>query len=179
LCSVGIDEREDQLSSPSTQLPRREVATRTRQLGLLLKQWRRLRGKSQLALALDAGVSPRHLSFIESGRSQASREFLLALADALDVPLRERNLLLAAAGFAAMYPETALTAEDDATPFRVVRILDIRSRTPRWCWTASGMVQTNRAAPTVRALHRSRPVRTAEPVAHVMFNPAGMRPWTN
>lgn len=81
-------------------------------LGLLLKRWRALRGKSQLALALDAGVSPRHLSFVESGRSQPSRELLFALADALDVPLRDRNLLLAAAGFAPAYAESALSVEE-------------------------------------------------------------------
>jgi transcriptional regulator with XRE-family HTH domain len=68
-----------------------------------------MRRKSQLTLALDAGVSPRHLGFIEIGRSQPSREMLLILARALDVPLRERNELLLAAGFAPMYHETDLS----------------------------------------------------------------------
>ncbi|RIL04448.1 MAG: transcriptional regulator [Proteobacteria bacterium] len=78
--------------------------------GRLLREWRALRGMSQLALATEAGVSPRHLSFVETGRSQPSREMVLRLAEALDVPLRERNALLGAAGFAAVYRESALGA---------------------------------------------------------------------
>jgi transcriptional regulator with XRE-family HTH domain len=61
-------------------------------------------------LALDAGVSPRHLSFIETGRSSPSREMLIGLSDVLDIPLRERNVLLQAAGYAALYRETAFDA---------------------------------------------------------------------
>jgi transcriptional regulator with XRE-family HTH domain len=80
--------------------------------GRALRAWREERGKSQLRLAVDAGVSSRHLSFLESGRSQPSREMVLVLAGALEVPLRERNTLLAAAGYAAIYRETALDAPD-------------------------------------------------------------------
>lgn len=76
----------------------------------LLRQWRRLRGQSQLVLATESGVSTRHLSFLETGRSTPSREMVLRLAAALDVPLRERNTLLTAAGFASVYQETALDA---------------------------------------------------------------------
>ena len=71
----------------------------------LLKAWRQLRRLPQLELALAAGVSQRHLSFIESGRSQPSREMVLTLGQALDVPLRERNLMFTAAGFAPIYAE--------------------------------------------------------------------------
>jgi len=81
-------------------------------LGALLRDWRRRRHQSQLALALQAGVSQRHLSFVESGRSQPSRDMVLHLAEQLDVPLRERNRLLVAAGFAPVFPERAL--EDPA-----------------------------------------------------------------
>jgi transcriptional regulator with XRE-family HTH domain len=70
------------------------------ELGTLLREWRGIRGKSQNDLSLDSGVSQRHVSFIESGRSVPSRETLLALAETLDVPLRERNALLLAAGYA-------------------------------------------------------------------------------
>jgi transcriptional regulator with XRE-family HTH domain len=80
------------------------------EVGPLLAYWRNLRRKSQLALATEAEVSPRHLSFVESGRSKPSREMVLLLASALDVPLRERNTLLAAAGFSAAYHESALSA---------------------------------------------------------------------
>jgi transcriptional regulator with XRE-family HTH domain len=78
--------------------------------GRLLRVWRSARGKSQLALAGDAGVSTRHLSFVETGRSSPSRDLVLVLAEALDVPLRDRNLLLEAAGFAPLYRASALEA---------------------------------------------------------------------
>src|SRR4051794_29670740 len=77
-------------------------------LGAQLREWRRRRHQSQLALALEAGVSQRHLSFVESGRAQPSREMVLRLAEQLDVPLRERNRMLVAAGFAPVYPERPL-----------------------------------------------------------------------
>lgn len=73
------------------------------ELGRLLKHWRQVQGLSQLDLALDAGSSARHLSFIETGRARASREMVLRLGDALDLPLRERNRLLNAAGYTAAY----------------------------------------------------------------------------
>ncbi|MBM4382615.1 MAG: helix-turn-helix transcriptional regulator [Deltaproteobacteria bacterium] len=78
--------------------------------GRVLRRWRGARGMSQLALATEAATSTRHLSFLETGRAQPSREMVLRLANALDVPLRERNALLAAAGFAALYRESALDA---------------------------------------------------------------------
>lgn len=83
-------------------------------VGRLLRQWRTSRGMSQLDLALRAGFSTRHLSFIETGRSQPSRQALLVLAETLDVPLRERNQLLEAGGFADVYRETALDAAEMA-----------------------------------------------------------------
>lgn len=76
--------------------------------GSLLREWRRRRQLSQLALALEAGVSQRHLSFVESGRARVSRELVLRLAEWLDVPLRERNHLLLAAGYAPAYSERPL-----------------------------------------------------------------------
>ena len=80
--------------------------------GSLLRQWRQRRRYSQLALALEAEISQRHLSFIESGRSQPSRDMLMHLADRLDVPLRERNIMLMAAGFAPAYGERALASPE-------------------------------------------------------------------
>ena len=74
----------------------------------LLKSWRETRKFSQLDLALTSRISQRHVSFLESGRARPSREMVLQLAEALEVPLRERNTLLTAAGFAAMYRETDL-----------------------------------------------------------------------
>ncbi len=79
------------------------------QVGPLLRAWRQRRRRSQLDLALDAEISQRHLSFVESGRAAPSREMVLRLAEQLDVPLRERNTLLLAAGFAPAYAERPLT----------------------------------------------------------------------
>src|SRR3569832_2764812 len=76
--------------------------------GALLRQWRDVRGKTQLDLSFDAGVSQKHISFVESGRSIPSRQMLLDLAQALDVPLRERNELLMAAGYAPLYSDHGL-----------------------------------------------------------------------
>lgn len=85
--------------------------THTSRFGPLLREWRLARRLTQEALAERAEVSTRHLSFLETGRSQASREMALVLGNALDLPLRERNALLVAAGFAAVYRETSLDAE--------------------------------------------------------------------
>jgi transcriptional regulator with XRE-family HTH domain len=80
----------------------------TRHVGHLLRDWRQRRRLSQLGLALDADVSAKHLSFVETGRAHPSREMVLRLAERLDVPLRERNALLLAAGFAPLYRERPL-----------------------------------------------------------------------
>src|SRR5689334_9200113 len=80
--------------------------------GAQLRAWRQTRNVSQEALADRAGVSARHLSFVENGRSQPSRELVLALAGALDVPLRERNTLLMAAGFAPAYQASPLEGQE-------------------------------------------------------------------
>jgi transcriptional regulator with XRE-family HTH domain len=81
-------------------------------LGRILREWRSVRAMSQLDLALRAGFSARHLSFVETGRTQPSRQALLAIAEALQMPLRERNRLLEAAGYAHIYRETPLGAEE-------------------------------------------------------------------
>lgn len=83
-------------------------------VGGLIAGWRRQRRRSQLDLALEAGISSRHLSFIETGRSRPSRDMVLRLCETLDVPLRARNDLLLAAGFAPAWRETPLEAEEMA-----------------------------------------------------------------
>ena len=83
-------------------------------VGELLRHWRGVRRLSQLALALEAETTARHVSFIETGRSQPSRAMVLRLARVLDVPIRERNQLLLAAGYAPVYAETGLAADDAA-----------------------------------------------------------------
>src|ERR1700726_1822607 len=81
-------------------------------IGDHLREWRQRRHLSQLDLAGDAEISARHLSFVETGRAAPSREMVLKLAERLDVPLRERNVLLVAAGFAPAFPQRSL--EDPA-----------------------------------------------------------------
>ena len=77
-------------------------------VGTLLREWRQRRRLTQLDLALEAEISPRHLSFVETGRSQPSRDMLLHLSEELEIPLRERNVLLVSAGFAPLFPERPL-----------------------------------------------------------------------
>ncbi|MGK3962826.1 helix-turn-helix domain-containing protein [Sorangium sp. So ce118] len=77
-------------------------------IGGLLREWRQRRRLSQLDLACEADISTRHLSFLETGRAQPSRDMVLHLAERLDVPLRDRNQLLVAAGYAPLYPERSL-----------------------------------------------------------------------
>src|SRR3954469_5213181 len=93
----------------------------TRPVGALLRDWRHRRRRSQLDLAVEAEVSARHLSFVETGRSKPSRELLLHLAEHLDVPLRERNHMLLAAGFAPAYQQRPL---DDGAMAPVRAALD-------------------------------------------------------
>lgn len=90
--------------------------------GPLLREWRRRRRLSQLELAVEAEVSARHLSFVETGRSAPSREMVLHLAEHLDIPLRERNALLIAAGYAPVFPERTL---DDPALAAARRAVDL------------------------------------------------------
>lgn len=80
--------------------------------GSLLREWRGRRRLTQLELALDAGISARHLSFVETGRSKPGREMILAVAEQLQIPFRERNHLLLAAGHAPAFPERPLAAPE-------------------------------------------------------------------
>jgi transcriptional regulator with XRE-family HTH domain len=80
----------------------------TRPVGNHLREWRQRRRLSQLALACDAEISTRHLSFVVTGRSLPSRDMILRLAERLEIPLRDRNILLVAAGFAPVFPERPL-----------------------------------------------------------------------
>lgn len=94
------------METRARQLPRRQADIT--QVGALLRDWRAARRMSQLDLALAADMSTRHLSYVETGKAQPSREAVMRLADALEMSLRERNALLMAAGYAPQYPETAL-----------------------------------------------------------------------
>jgi len=158
------------------------------QLGTMLQQWRQTRGKSQLDLALAAAVSPRHVSFIETGRSSPSREMVLTLARALDIPLRERNALLLAAGYAPIYRETKLDAPE-LEPARRCLDLILKHQEPypavvmnrRW-----DILQTNSAADRLFAFllrgsksqskSKSKKQKRKPNVLRLMFDPNAVRP---
>lgn len=150
------------------------------ELRVLLRHWRDVRGKSQFDLSLDSGVSQRHISFIESGRSVPSRGKLLDIAEALDVPLRERNTLLLAAGYAPIYADSAWDAPDMQSVTGALRRM-LRQHEPFPAMVMDrywNVLMTNEAAP--RFFNRfidlaARPV--PRNLLHLMFDPAGMRPF--
>src|SRR5262245_8496410 len=135
-------------------------------VGELVRDWRARRHRSQLDLALDVGVSPRHLSFVETGRSRPSPELLLAIAHRLEVPLREQNTMLLAAGYAPRYSHTPLDDESmRAVRASIQRMLDAHDPYPgvvvdrHW-----NVVLANRAA---TALTGDLPAALAGPPLHV------------
>ncbi|MGZ4714566.1 MAG: MmyB family transcriptional regulator [Acidimicrobiia bacterium] len=145
-------------------------------IGELVREWRSQRRRSQMDLAHEVGVSPRHLSFVETGRSKPSPELVLALADHLDVPLRARNTLLLAAGYAPRYSELDLDAEPMG-PVRaaLTRMLDAHDPYPgvvidrQW-----NVVVANAAA---RRLLEDLPPHVLEPrvnVFRVCLHPDGL-----
>jgi len=109
--------------------PTAPAASRTRPFGEHLRAWRLRRRMSQLDLASDADISTRHLSFVETGRSVPSREMVLRLAERLDIPLRERNALLVAAGYAPMYRERPLSDPALAAAREAVQLI-LKSHEP-------------------------------------------------
>lgn len=102
---------------------------RTQPVGQLLREWRQRRRLSQLDLACDAGISTRHLSFVETGRAHPSRGMLLHLSEQLEVPVRERNVLLVAAGYAPIFPERPL-ADPALAPARAAVDLVLERQKP-------------------------------------------------
>jgi transcriptional regulator with XRE-family HTH domain len=149
-------------------------------VGALLQYWRKARQLSQLALATQAQISSRHLCFVETGRANPSRDMVLLLADTLDVPLRERNALLLAAGFAPLYPESKL----DAPALGAVRqALDaiLRQQEPfpavvmNRCWD---VVQTNQAATRFFGfLLGEHAARAPSNVLKLFFHPELVKPF--
>ena len=149
-------------------------------IGHLLQGWRRTRGKSQLTLSLEAGISARHLSFIESGRANPSREMVLLLAESLEVPIAERNGLLTAAGYAELYRGTRLD-EPALAPARQAIDLILRHQLPfpavvldrHW-----NVVEANRAAQALfGALLEDRTLPGPPNLIRTMFHPDGVRRW--
>ncbi|MHB1304783.1 MAG: helix-turn-helix domain-containing protein [Acidiphilium sp.] len=150
------------------------------QTGVLLRQWRELRGKSQLDLSLDAGVSQRHISFIEVGRSTPSRQMLIDIATVLDMPLRDRNTLLLAGGYAPIYPDVAWDGPEMATVTRVLtRMLHQQEPFPALVMDRYwNVLMTNQAAPLFFGQFCDLSARQSpRNMLELMFDPAGMRPF--
>lgn len=148
-------------------------------IGALLQYWRKTRNLSQLALANEADVSPRHVCFVETGRARPSREMVLLLATVLDVPLRERNALLLAAGFAPVYGEASLD-EPQIGPVRAALDAILRQQEPfpavvlnrRW-----DILRMNDAGARFFRLLLGGPPPSGPPnLVRMMFDPKGLRP---
>ena len=148
-------------------------------VGELMRHWRGVRGRSQLDLALDVDISQRHLSFIESGRSVPSRRVLITFAEALGIPLRERNTLLLAAGYAPIYQEPTL---DDATMAVVFRAIDemMHNHEPHPAILMDrhwNVIRTNKAAPAFfGSLVNLEAFPKPRNLLEMMFDTAGLRP---
>lgn len=149
-------------------------------LGSLLRHWHGERGRSQLDLALETGVSQRHLSFVESGRSVPSRRMLLDLADGLKVPLRDRNALLLAAGYAPAHSEAPWDAPEMRTVTdALTRMLRQHEPFPALVLDRHwNVLMTNEAAPALFGrfvdLAARPPPRN---LLHLIFDPDGLRPF--
>ncbi|HEX3757876.1 MAG TPA: helix-turn-helix transcriptional regulator [Kofleriaceae bacterium] len=145
-------------------------------IGQIVRSCRAARGKSQLHLALEAGISSRHLSFIETGRSKPSREMVVTLAETLEVPLRERNAWLAAAGYAALYRETPLDAPRMSEVRAAVRyVLDAHGPNPAFAFNRRyDVVMRNDAAAAVVAFFAPA-WRGSDNFIELLASPDGLR----
>ena len=146
--------------------------------GSALRRWRTQRGLSQLALALQAEVSARHLSWLETGRAAPSRAMVLRLAEHLSVPLRERNALLTAAGFAPLYPDRPLS-DPALAPARAAlqRLLDAHEPWPALAvdrhWN---LVAHNRLVPLLMAHAAPALLQPPVNVLRLTLHPQGLAP---
>jgi transcriptional regulator with XRE-family HTH domain len=150
--------------------------------GRLLREWRTRRGMSQLDLAVEAGVSSRHLSFVETGRATPSREMVVLLARALDVPFRDRNDLLTAAGYAPIYRATSLEAPSLAQARRALDYI-LRQQEPYPALVLDrhwNVLKVNDGSARVQAVFldpASVATLGAPNAMRLMFHPKGFRPW--
>ena len=154
------------------------IGVQTQPVGNLLRKWRERRRLSQLDLACEAEISTRHLSFLETGRSAPSREMVLRLAEYLDVPLRERNALLIAAGYAPAFPERPL---DDPALQSARKAVDLvlagHEPYPAIAidrhWT---LIASNNAVATFLAGAEPSLLRAPVNVLRLSLHPAGLAP---
>jgi transcriptional regulator with XRE-family HTH domain len=152
--------------------------TAARPIGDLLREWRQRRRLSQLTLACDAEISTRHLSFLETGRSQPSREMILHLSERLAIPMRDRNILLVAAGYAPMFPERSL---DDPALQSVRKAIDLvlESQKPFPAFALDrhwNIVASNGALPEVYVGVAAHLVRPPINALRLTLHPDGLAP---
>jgi transcriptional regulator with XRE-family HTH domain len=153
-------------------------ASSARPVGTLLREWRQRRRLSQLDLALDASISTRHLSYVETGRATPSRAMVLHLAEQLEVPLRERNTLLAAAGYAPIYRERSLDDPALQAAREAVELV-LRAHEPNPALAVDrhwNMISHNR--PVLLLLHGVPPELLQPPlnVLRLSLHPQGLAP---
>ena len=147
-------------------------------IGDHLRAWRQRRRLSQLDLALEAEISTKHLSFLETGRSQPSRDMVLKLAEQLEIPLRERNVLLVAAGYAPVFPERPL-ADPAMQPARKAVDLVLKGHEPYPAiaidrhWT---LVAHNAAVPPLLSVADPSLLRPPLNVLRLSLHPKGLAP---
>lgn len=165
------------LPSPAAvQAPSRGSALRT--FGDHLREWRVRRRLSQLDLAQEADISTRHLSFVETGRSVPSREMVLRLAERLDVPLRERNALLVAAGYAPMYRERPLDDPALASARQAVELI-LKGHEPYPALAMDrhwNLVSYNRAVPHLMQAADASLLQAPVNVLRLSLHPQGLAP---
>jgi transcriptional regulator with XRE-family HTH domain len=145
--------------------------------GRILRQWRGARHLSQLALATEAGISTRHLSFLETGRAQPSREMVQLLAAMLDVPLGDRNALLVSAGYAPVYGDRALGAPELEPVRRALQFI-LGQQEPFPALVLDGqwnIVMRNDASR--RVFRQFRGAVDSDNVMRTVFDPRGLRPF--
>jgi transcriptional regulator with XRE-family HTH domain len=149
-------------------------------VGPLLRDWRTRRRRTQLDVALDAGISARHLSFVETGRAKPSAEMVLLLAEQLEVPFRERNHLLLAAGYAPAFAERSLD-DPDMAPVRAALDLILRGHEPYPALVVDRGWNIVAANSTMSALAAWIDPVLLQPPANAMragLHPRGMAHWT-
>ncbi|MBW4550629.1 MAG: helix-turn-helix domain-containing protein [Aphanocapsa sp. GSE-SYN-MK-11-07L] len=158
----------------------------THSFSLLLKQWRNQRSLSQLDLAFVSQVSQRHISFLESGRAKPSRDMVLQLATVLEIPLRQQNLMLSAAGFAPIHTETDLSAPEMSSVRKALEFM-LRQQEPYPAIVVDrywNLLLSNKAATRLLTtfinptdlqdyFYRDGAVNLMQ----VMFDPLGLRPF--
>lgn len=156
----------------------RRMINTTRPVGEFLREWRQRRRLSQLDLALDAEISTPHLSFMETGRAQPSRDMVLRLAERLEIPLRERNALLVAAGYAPMFPQRGLD-DPQLQPARKAMELVLAGHEPYPALAVDRhwqLVAYNKAVPPLLAGADASLLQPPVNVLRLSLHPAGLAP---